>query len=258
MRSLLTDLHQGEQANPMQAARRNMRQPLRKRFYEETSVGAADADGFPVLLDGRPIRTPGRRSLSAPTHALAEALAGEWHAQKGEIDPALMPLTRLANTIIDGVADAREAVAAEVAKYLGSDLLLYRAPEPERLVARQAQHWDPVLNWAHAEYGARFILAEGIAFVTQPEPAIAAIQAEIPVEPWRLGATHSVTTLTGSALLALAVAKGKLSAEAAWAAAHVDEDWNMAQWGEDELAIQRRAFRWEEMRAAADVLRLLT
>jgi chaperone required for assembly of F1-ATPase len=200
------------------------------------------------------VRTPARRVLAAPTLALAEAIAAEWQAQKDVIDPAKMPLTRLANAIIDGVADAPQPVAAEIAKYLASDLLLYRAGAPPGLVERQAQHWDPILDWARQALGADFKLGEGVVHVAQPEAALAAARAAIPLEPWRLGAVHAMTTLTGSALIALAMARGALSADAAWQAAHVDEDWNLAQWGRDEMAAARREFRFAEFQAAATVL----
>jgi chaperone required for assembly of F1-ATPase len=168
-----------------------------------------------------------------------------------------MPLTRLANTIIDGVAALPDPVRDEVAKYLASDLLFYRAKGPEGLLARQAQHWDPVLAWAREAFGARFVLAEGVMFVAQPAPALAAMRAAIPADPWRLGAALSITTLTGSALLALALAHRRLTAARAWAAANVDEDWNMEQWGEDALARARRAARFAELQAAAQVLELV-
>ena len=185
---------------------------------------------------------------------MAQALASEWDAQGDVVDPAKMPLTRLANSIIDGVTDASPAVAAEVARYLGCDLVCYRAPGPAGLVVRQAGAWDPVLAWAREALGARFVLAEGLVFVAQPPAALAAAGAAIPLDPWRLGALHSVTTLTGSALIALALAGGALSIDAAWAAAHVDEDWNMHVWGRDALALGRRASRFTEMQAAATVL----
>jgi chaperone required for assembly of F1-ATPase len=167
-----------------------------------------------------------------------------------------MPLTRLANTIIDGVAAAPDPVIEEIARYLGSDLVFYRADAPDRLVERQTRHWDPVLAWAREALGARFILAGGVVYVDQPETALAAARAAVPSEPWRLGAIHSVTTLTSSALIALALAHGARSTDQAWEAAHVDEDWNMEQWGRDEIALERRRYRFAEMEAAAKVLRL--
>src|SRR5262249_8076784 len=162
-----------------------------------------------------------------------------------------------ANSIIDGVAERPESVAAEIEKYLASDLLIYRAPGPEGLVARQTQLWDPVIAWTRDTLSARFVLAEGMAFVAQPKEALAAAGAAIRVDPWQLGALHSITTLTGSALLALAVHAGRLSGRDAWTAAHVEEDWNMAQWGQDDSVLERRAFRFAEMEAAGKVLALL-
>ncbi len=253
MREFLEDIQAGQPLDPSEAARRAVRPQLRKRFYRDASV-AEDADGFAVLLDGKPMRTPARRPLAAPTRALAEAIAAEWRAQEEVVDPARMPLTRLANAIIDGVAAAPEAVAEEIAHYLGTDLLFYRADQPAGLVARQAQHWDPVLAWAHEALGARFLLAEGVMHVAQPENALARARAVIPADAWRLGAAQVVTALTGSALLALALLHGRVTAGEAWAAAHVDEDWQAEQWGVDPLARARRDFRWAEMQAAAAVL----
>jgi chaperone required for assembly of F1-ATPase len=239
--------------DPIEATRRSMRTVLPHRFYA-TAATAAVADGYAVRLDDKPVRTPARRVLAAPTLALAEAIAAEWQAQKDVIDPAKMPLTRLANAIIDGVADAPLPVADEIAKYLASDLLFYRAGSPPGLVERQALHWDPILGWARQALGADFKLGEGVVYVAQLQAALAAARAAIPLEPWRLGAVHVVTTLTGSALLALGMTRGALSADAAWQAAHVDEDWNTAQWGRDEMAIARREFRFAEFQAAATVL----
>ena len=257
MRDLLEDLLATEALDPIEAARRSLRPPaLRKRFYAEAGV-AEVPEGFAVRLDGRPVRTPARRVLAAPTQTLAEAVAAEWAGQGEAIDPRTMPLTRLANSIIDGVAEARAAVGAEIAKYLASDLLFYRADGPPGLVARQGGHWDPVLTWIREEHGARFVLAEGVMPVAQPEAALAAARALIPDDAWRLGALHAVTTLTGSALLALALLHGRLDADEAWAAAQVDEDWSLEQWGGDEHALERRAFREAELRAAARVLELL-
>ena len=255
MRDILEDILKNQPLDPREAARRSVRPQVRRRFYTAASVGEGP-EGYSVLLDGKAVRTPARRALAAPTRALAEAIASEWDAQEQNIDPARMPLTRLANTIIDGVADKTAEVADEVAKYLGSDLLFYRADAPAGLMARQAQHWDPVLDWAHEALGARFILAEGVMFVPQPERSIAAARAAIPHEAWRLGSVSSITNLTGSALLALALLRGRLSTEEAWAAAHVDEDWQREQWGRDELAEERRAFRFADMQAAATVMAL--
>ena len=253
MRDLFEDIFKNAPLDPVQAARRAVRPHLRRRFYQRAEVEDADGE-FRIVLDGRPVKTPARRTLAAPTRALAQALAAEWEAQRDVIDPAKMPLTRLANTIIDGVADAPSAVAAEVNRYLACDLVFYRAPGPTGLVAWQAKAWDPVLAWVREALGARFVLAEGIAFVAQPAQSLAAASSAIPTDPWRLGAMHAVTTLTGSALIAIALARGALSVDAAWAAAHVDEDWNMKFWGRDALALERRAARFSEMQAAATVL----
>lgn len=253
MRELFEAIFPEEPLDPIEAARRAMRPQLRRRFYARAEVEEVE-DEFRVVLDGRPVKTPARRMLATPRRALAERLAAEWDAQREVIDPVKMPLARLANSIIDGVIDAQSAVALDVERYLACDLVFYRAPGPSALIARQSEAWDPVLAWARETMGARFVLAEGIAFVTQPTQALAAASAAIPKNPWRLGAVHTITTLTGSALIAIALARGALSVDAAWAAAHVDEDWNMQFWGRDELVLERRAARFREMQAAATVL----
>ena len=255
MRDILTDLFENQPLDPMVSARQGARASLRKRFYERASVADAPGEGgYAILLDGKPVKTPVRRALAAPSRALADTIAQEWHAQEKVIEPAIMPLTRLANAVIDAVADHAPAVVDEVAKYLGSDLLCYRAAATPGLVVRQAQHWDPVIKWAHDALGARFVLVEGIVYAAQPEAALSAARKAIPADHWRLGAVASITTITGSALLALALAHGGIDADAAWAAAHVDEEWQMEYWGRDEQALERRAHRLADFQAAVSVL----
>jgi chaperone required for assembly of F1-ATPase len=262
MRDIFEDIFAAEPDDPVTASRRNMRPALRKRFYEDVTVEKGEG-GYVLHLDGRPVRTPRHRPLAAPANALGGALAAEWRGQREFIDPAAMPLTRLGNSIIDAVAETPAPVAAEVEKYLGSDLVFYRAESPEGLIAAQSAAWDPVLDWAREALGARFICSAGLVFVEQPEIALKAAAATIPRDPdkgremWRLGALSVITTLTGSALIALAVLHRRLSAEQAWDAGHVDEDWNMKTWGRDEQAVARRAARFAEMQAAATVLEAL-
>jgi chaperone required for assembly of F1-ATPase len=263
MRDIFTEIFENQPLDPTESARRSLRPKLRKRFYSRAHVGEAAGSGFPLLLDDKPVKTSARRPLAAPTRVLAEKIAEEWNAQEEVIDPGRMPLTRLANAVIDAVAETPKPVAEEIANYLGSDLLCYRAEAPDRLVAQQAQAWDPVLAWARETLGARFILAQGVVHVAQPHEAVAAARAKIPAEAsnvkdiWRLGALSSITTLTGSGLLALALSAGAIDAKTVWAAAHVDEDWQMSQWGCDERALERRAYRYAEFQAAAMVLDLI-
>jgi len=253
MRDLFEEALRPEPGDPTEAARRAMRPPLRQRFYESVSVEGVEGD-FRVLLDGRTVRTPAGRILAAPRRGLASALAAEWSAQHTAIDPRSMPLTRLANSVIDGVAHSLSEVAAEVGRYLAFDLVLYRAERPPGLVERQAAAWDPVLDWAHASLGARFEPVRGMIHVPQPPQALHAARAAIPGDPWRLGGLHAMTTLTGSALIALAFAGRAISLAQAWSAGHVDEDWNMQLWGQDQLALERRAACFAQMHAAAQAL----
>ncbi len=254
MRELFDDVAGHSPLDPREASRRSSQTPLRKRFYATVGVNETP-DGFAVTLDGKPIRTPGKNVLTAPVCALAEVMTAEWEAQKETIDPMSMPLTRLANSIIDGVSGNVQAVADDAAKYFETDLLLYRANFPEALIARQAEHWDPVLRWAADNLGAHFILAEGVMHVQQPQQAVTAVRARLPQDAWSVGAFHVVTTITGSALLALALKEGVLDKQQVWAAAHVDEDWNREQWGADEEVEARRAARLRDFEAAATVLR---
>ncbi|MBV8744568.1 MAG: ATPase [Xanthobacteraceae bacterium] len=255
MREILEELFANQPLDPMEAARRAMRPNLRQRFYG-AATRRPEAGGYAVLLDGKVVRTPARQPLILPNQALADAVVAEWQDQHTVIDPARMPLTRLANSIIDGVTTSASAVAAEVEKYLGTDLLFYRAEGPERLVARQQELWDPIVAWARTALGARFELVEGVIHVAQPLQSIKAAADAIPRDPWRLGAVHSITTLSGSALIALALAHKAIGTDAAWTAAYVDEDWNMELWGHDALALARREQHLSEMKAAATVLTL--
>lgn len=239
------------ESDPVGLAKKLTKPELPKRFYKEVATRPSDT-GIEIVLDGRPVRTPARRPLAVPDADIAAASAAEWDAQETEIDPAKMPVTRLLNAAIDGVADAREAVAADIAAFAETDMLCYRADMPEGLVERQRAVWDPILGWAESALGARFVLAEGVMPVAQPDTTLAAVRARLPVaDAFALTALHSMTTLTGSVLVALAVWEGRLTADEAWAAAHVDEDWNIALWGADEEAMRRRARRETEMRAAA-------
>ena len=256
MRELFEDIEDKLSPDPRVASQKSSRTPLRKKFY--TSAGVAEGpDGFGILLDGKQVRTPGKNVLAAPTRDLAEAIAAEWDAQGENIDPMSMPLTRLANSVIDGVAGNVQSVADDAAKYFETDLLFYRAGFPEALVDRQAEHWDPVLRWAADTLGAHFILGEGVVHVRQPESAVAAARKALPSEAWPVGAFHVVTTMTGSALLALALKQGFLDGSQVWAAAHVDEDWNSEKWGADEEVAARRASKFKDFEAAVRVLKAL-
>ena len=256
MRELFDEVAGQSPLDPQEAVRRTSRGPQRKRFYANAGV-TETSRGFAITLDGKPVRTPSRRKLIAPARAIADSIVTEWNDQKEVIEPTTMPVTRLANTVIDAVTDRVEAVADDIAKYFHSDMLFYRASHPEALVAREAERWDPVLFWAAEALGAHFILTEGVMHVRQPDQAIAAARAALADDPWSLAALHMVTTLTGSALLALALLRGALDEDQVWTAAHVDEDWNVEQWGVDAEVAARRLARYLDFRAAAGVLRAL-
>jgi chaperone required for assembly of F1-ATPase len=241
--------------NASAGARRETSLP--KRFYKTVSVEDKEA-GLALLLDGKPVRTPGKAPLVLPTRALAEAVAEEWRGQGDRIDPATMPLTKLANSAIDGVSGREQAVIDDIMAYAGSDLLCYRADAPRGLIEAQRNHWDPILAWAESALGAPLALAEGVVHVAQPQASLDRLKHKLlGRDKFGLAALHVLTALSGSALLALAVAEARATPEEAWQAAHVDEDWQIAQWGEDAEAAARRAARWRDFAAAARLLSLL-
>lgn len=255
MREILADLEQAFALSDPDPVRRAQLQMPPKRFYKDVAVAAEDG-GFVVRLDGKLARTPARAPLKLPTRAAAELVAGEFAAQAETIDPVGMPVLRIANSAIDGVAADPEAVLEDIVRFCGSDLVCYRADSPAELVSRQTVAWDAVLDWIGSALGVRFQVAQGIVHVAQPAQAVEAVRVRLKqeTEPMRLAALHVMTTLTGSALIALAVAGGGLSVEEAWAAAHVDEGWQAEQWGEDAEAEARRAARKRDMLAAARLL----
>ena len=237
--------------DPVAAVRKQMRRELPKRFYENAEIIEKE-DLFHLRLDGRPALSPGRNALVVTERALAEALCAEWQAQSEHIDPAAMPVTRLVNTALDGVKGNEGAICADIVAYAGTDLLCHRAGEPQGLVDRQRTLWDPVLAWAERLLSVRFKLTEGVVHVAQPREVKIAVKLKLATytDPFRLTGLSMMTGLTGSALLALAVAEGFLGPDDAWRAAHVDEDWNIAQWGEDAEAAARRADRHRDFVAA--------
>jgi chaperone required for assembly of F1-ATPase len=233
-----------------------MRPPLPKKFYKAAEAAAGSEPGsYQIRLDGRPVKTPKKRALIVHSDVVAEAIVAEWHAQSGVINPATMPLTRIANTAIDAVSDTLPEVRADIVAFAGSDLVCYRAEAPVELVARQAKAWEPILKWADTALGARLAVSEGIRPVPQSERALSAIASAVqPFNALQLTALHVLTTLTGSALLALAYASNVITSEQLWTAAHIDEDWQISLWGSDEEAEQRRRLRKTEFDAACLVL----
>lgn len=209
-----------------------------RRFWTTASAVPAEG-GYTVQLDARPVRTPLKSPLIVPSLALAEAIAAEWQAQEGKVDPETMPFTRAANSAIDKVAPQFAAVADMLAEYGGSDLLCYRAEGPEDLVALQSRGWDPLLDWARTDLGATLTATAGVMHVAQPTESLSALrQAVHALTPFQLAAFHDLVALSGSLVLALAVIRGRLTAEEAWTLSRVDEDWQISLWGADEEAAE--------------------
>ena len=230
-----------------------------KRFYKETAVDLGDG-GHRILLDGRPMRTPAKTVLVVPTRALADAIAAEWGEvpDKADINVSHLPLTRLAATGMDRVTTQRARVIEDTAKYGGSDMLCYRASEPETLVKRQQEMWQPLLDWADERYGARLVVVEGLAFVEQPADAVARLHDAVATHSdLALSALFNLTHISGSLVVALAVAERHLSAADAFAAAQLDELYQIERWGEDPIATKRHEGIRHDIDASARFLALL-
>lgn len=227
-----------------------------KRFYREAGVGDA-AGGHGVELDGRPVKTPARRPLVLPNVALAEAVAAEWAAQGDAVEPQTMPLTRLATTAIDRVAGNRERVIGEIAAFAGADLVCHHAAEPADLAARQAEGWQPLLDWLAKRHGVRLAVAEGIVAAAQPDDATVALaRALAAFDHMALAALHTVTAACGSLVIALALADGRIDATDAWRLSRIDEDFQAERWGEDAEAAEAAESLRAEVEAAARFLLL--
>ena len=213
---------------------------MNKPWHEARVEG--DTPPFAIMLGTVPLRTPKKRPVAAPTRALAEAIAAEWRAQGESVDPRSMPLTRYMNSVLDTIADHRGDIVDQIAAYGASDLLCYRAGHPEGLVRRQAAAWDEPLTWAAQAKDAPMVVTTGVMAVEQPPASLAALRESVDThDDAALAALHDLTALSGSLILALAVGDGHLTPEAAWQAARIDEDWQIEQWGEDELAAQAAA-----------------
>ena len=229
-----------------------------KRFWTDVAV-VPQGDGFAVTLDGRPVRTPLKAPLAVPTRGFAEEVAGEWGAQGERIDPNTMPATLLANSAIDKVGTQRSDVVDLLASYGGTDLLCYRAEGPERLVERQRAGWDPLLAWSAEALGADLATGAGVMPVMQAEGDLQRLREPLEaMDDFELTAFHDLVVLSGSLVLALAVAQGRLSAEEAWRLSRVDEDFQIEEWGEDEEAAGAAARRRQAFLDAARFHALLT
>ena len=214
-----------------------------KRFWSEVAV-VPEEGAFALRLDGRPLRTPAKAALRLPTPALAEALAEEWRAVGEVVDPLAMPATRAANAALDKVAPQREAVVAELAGYGASDLLCYRAEAPPGLVARQAEAWDPLLDWAEAAHGARLAVTAGVMPAPQDARALERLAAPLRrADAFALTALSDLVALSGSLVIGLAAVSGEWDPDELWARSRTDEAWQEEAWGRDAEAAEAAASR---------------
>ena len=242
--------------NNGKAGRDGLDRALVKRFFKSAAV-VEKAGFYHLEIDGKPVRTPARAELAVAWLDLADALCAEWNAQGEWIDPQSMPFTQLVNTSLDRVSVHMDGVRDSILAFAGSDLLCYRAETPKILADQQSAAWDPVLDWLKSEYGAIFEIGTGVMPVVQSGDAVEKInQRLITYDAFGLSGLHVLTSLMGSVFLALAVAEKRLEPDAAWSAAHVDEDWQIAQWGGDAEAEARRTRRLGEMLVAAKLMEM--
>lgn len=227
-----------------------------RRFFKSARL-SKNKDGYTVALDGRTIRTPGGVALTLSSRALATAIAEEWEAQKEEIVPHTMPLMRLASVALDRIATAREHVIAEVLNYAMTDLLCYRAGEPDALVQLQAEAWQPLLNWAADKYNAPLVVTTEIAAIVQPPASLAALKAAIvELDDLQLVALENFTSICNSLILGLACVERKISAETAWKTSQLDENFQTEKWGRDPEVEKKRKVLREDLMAAERFLSL--
>ena len=226
-----------------------------KRFYKDVTIEEAEG-GFRFLLDGKPVQTPARHALVLPARALTEAIAEEWRAQGEEMRPADMPLTRLVNTVLDGIRATRTDVIAAILRFGENDLLSYRAETPVELAARQLE-WNDYLDWIADRHDARLTVTSGIRPIEQSADTVAALRRAVTGrDDFELAALHVLASITGSLVLGLTVLDGRLSAEEAFALSRLDEAYQAEKWGTDREA-EQRALRLEaEMAHAARLVRL--
>lgn len=222
-----------------------------KRFWKSATAEPCEG-GFTVRLDGRPVKTPAKAPLVVPTRALAEAIAAEWNAQDGVVRPETMPCTRTANSAIDKVRVQFADVAGMIAAYGASDLLCYRAEEPDGLVTRQKAGWDPLLDWARDALNAPLTTGIGVIPVPQDPGSLDALARRVQsTTAFELAALHDLVAISGSLVLGLAVIEGRLSAEEAWTLSRIDETWQAELWGEDEEAAESAARKRADLLHAA-------
>lgn len=255
MREFLDDAH-AHRDDGYGRAQATEKRELPKRFYKDALVVPTE-DGFAVALDGRIPKTPGMKPVAVPHEAIAAALAEEWRAQGEFIDPATMPLVRLVNSAVEAGDESKQALRAEILKYVANDLLLYRADTPESLVRRQEEVWDGALVALARRFGVAFQPTVGIVHQPQPPATLAKLEAVLEDEPLLpVTAMNAVMNITGSGLLAIALRHGLLGPDEVWVAAHVDEDHNIRLWGEVDEITTRRAKRRKEFDAAIRLLAL--
>jgi chaperone required for assembly of F1-ATPase len=225
-----------------------------KRFYKIAAIEKTDG-GFRILLDGKPVRTPGGNFLAVPGRALAETIAAEWRDQKDDIAPASMPMLRMANTVLDGIAANRQAVVSAILRFGEHDLICYRAEQPLELAALQERSWSPMLDWLAAQHGARLAAGAGLAHIPQPPEALAGLRRAMEgMDDFALAALHVMASITGSLVLALALAEGEINPAQAFQLSRIDEDYQAGKWGADAEAETRAHAMARELDVAAAFL----
>lgn len=211
---------------------------MARRFYEEVNVTEVNG-GFIVRLDAHELKTPAKKPLVMPTVALAQHVADEWRAQETDIDSYSMPTMRLVSTALDRVADVPMETAQAFAAYGMSDLLCYRAENPDKLVKKQADAWDPILDWAKNRFDMSFEVTQGILPINQPADNEGRLLAIAGTDVFRLTGLAHMAAILGSAILATAADEAHIDAQQAYQLAFLDDLYQIDEWGSDEEAVDR-------------------
>jgi chaperone required for assembly of F1-ATPase len=227
------------------------------RFYKEVNIVKLN-DGYAIELDGRPVRTPLGQPQILVSKELAEAIGDEWCAQGEKVDPSSMPLCGYANTAIDRIGNSRQIILDDVLNFAGTDLLCYRSEEPIDLATRQNEQWQPLLDWAADTMGAELLVTVGVLPVKQSVKAIKALANKLQkLDDMELAGIASLTAASGSVILALALAEGRIDSRQAFEFSQLDEIYQNGRWGADDEAKVRQQNLKNDISSAALFLSLL-
>ena len=225
-------------------------------MYRNAACHRVDEE-FGILLDDRPVITPGKKPLRVPSRALGEAVTAEWNAQLEWIVPSSMPLTLIANTALDRIAGRERMIVEEAVRYAENELVCYRAESGSALAEREEKRWQPVLDWLADRHGVKLIVTSGLVHVEQPSEALETLTVILSrMTVPELTALQCALAASGSLALALALLGSQIDGNELFELSQLEETWQIERWGEDEEAALRRTALRADALAVADYLEL--